>query len=150
MHSAPPVRMACNTSGSWRRLHGVVGAIAAAVLSLWLCAGLEIAALPMAASALVAGALAAVACERWSRWPRCELAWDGQRWQRCQAPLPPVDGCVDVMLDWQAAMLLRFRAASGGTHWLVVRERDTTSTYALCRAALYARAATLPEPAQVR
>lgn len=134
MHSAPSVKYPVGRS-VWS---------AALLLSLWL-AGAAVAALwawavpePGWRQALGAAAVAVVgawAAFSWWRLPAGELAWDGRAWTWSGAA---VEGRVELALDLQAALLLRWQG--GGGAWLWLERRTSPARWGDVRRAVYSRA----------
>lgn len=145
MHDAPSVSYPVGRS-RW------AGALAA---SLWLCGlagALLWAAQPQVAfwrlalawtAAAVAGV---VALRTWWRTPRGVLAWDGSGWTWTPDGGHGVPGELQVALDVQHLLLVRFRAAgAGGWFWL---ERGGGERWDELRRAVYSRAGPAALPAE--
>ncbi len=135
MRHAPPVGVSLSGGGAWRVGRTLLAALAAAVFAAW--AGLHLGVPPWQAAAgagvtaLLCGALA----WRAARPQTVLLRWDGAAWSA-----DAVSGEVDVMLDLQRWLLLRFRPTQGGPRWLPVPGAEAGAAWHALRAALYSRA----------
>lgn len=137
MRQAPAVGVTLSGGGAWRAAQALLAALAAGVATAWLLLHGAQPAWPALVAALLAGALA----WRLARPQPVRLAWDGVAWTLDTAP-----GSVDLMLDLQRWLLLRFRPAAGGrVRWLAVPDHEAGAARAALRAALYSRAV-LPTP----
>ncbi|MFY9513714.1 MAG: hypothetical protein WAQ05_22355 [Rubrivivax sp.] len=116
----------------------LLAGLAAAVFAVWLLLHLNLPAWP----ALVVAALAARVTWHLTPPRPARLAWDGAVWSLDGQP-----GQVDLMLDLQHWLLLRFRpAVAGAVRWLPVPDAEAAAARQTLRAALYSRAV-LPPPA---
>jgi hypothetical protein len=142
---APPVGVTLSGAGAWRHGRTLLGALTAAVFAAWgslhLGAAPTLAAAAGGAAALLAGGLA----WRAARPQPAQLRWDGASWSADAAP-----GEVDVMLDLQRWLLLRFRPAQGRARWLPVPAAEAGAAWLALRAALYSRAEFALPPAPER
>lgn len=136
MHAAPPVRMACDVGGGWRRAHALVAASAAAVFVVWAGRWLQFDAAVTAAAAVLAAGAAGLFALRAMAQRRCDLDWDGQRWRVTDSDAE--GGAVEVVFDLGSWMLLRWTTMPGRqARWLTVRRVDAGGGWAAWRAALY-------------
>ena len=151
MHAAPPLRMNLAPDRRWQAFTVACTGVAAANLAAWLTSVAEWPGPRVAAAALLAAALASLACLRWVR--RLEapglLVWDGANWSWSGGEAPVSEGRVRVMIDLGAWMLLRFESAvtlSGNT-WLAASRRQAGALWPAWRTALLARLAANGQPA---
>ena len=132
MRPPPPVGVTCSGGGAWRAGQAGLAALAAAVFVAWL--GLHLA-LPAAVLwAAAAGAVAGTLAWRLAAPRPVQLRWDGSTWTADGEP-----GRVELMLDLQRWLLLRFRPSRGPARWLPLPEAEAGAACHALRAALYAR-----------
>jgi hypothetical protein len=139
VRQAPPVGVTCSGGGLWRAAQVLLAAAAAAAFAAWslLHAGGPVMAGGLAA--LLAALVAGTAAWRLASPQATLLRWDGQVWSA-----DGVQGQVDVMLDLQRWLLLRFRPTPGRglgrTRWLPLPDAEAGAARHGLRAALYSRA----------
>ena len=141
MRHAPAVGVTLSGGGAWRTAQVLLAALAAAVFVAWALLHLGGPVWPAACAAAVAGAVA----WRLTQPRPVLLRWDGAAWSANAQP-----GEVDVMLDLQRWLLLRFRPADGRVRWLPVPAAEAGAAWHGLRAALYSRAAFSPPPVASR
>jgi len=148
MHAAPPVRYPIKPSRLRSVCEGGIFILALICLGLWA---------HQAGPSMLKGLLASCLCFPALLFmlrstlvpPAGELAWDGSAW------VPPASardgaawvgpGTLDVLLDFQFCLLLRWQAA--GTwrrQWIWLERRSEPSRWHLLRCAVYSRAAHEP------
>lgn len=133
MHAAPPVRIACDAAGLWQPVQAALYALSGAVVAMWLASIVEASAMLRTLSALAGAGLAGSAASRVIRPLPSELVWDGRCWSWQGRP-----GRVDVMLDLDRWLLLRFRSDAGDrVRWLGAAAGGPREGFARGRAALY-------------
>jgi hypothetical protein len=134
MRAAPAVRVVVPPSGAWRWFGAAVPAAAVGSLCTWAVQRAQVDAPWIWAS--VASAVAGALAWRFARIDSGALAWDGAEWTFRDQP-----GDVQVMLDFDAWLLLRFDARGApGSAWLALGERAAgPSAWHALRAAVYSR-----------
>ena len=144
MRQPPPVAVTCSGGGCWRVAQAALLAAAAAAATAWAWLQLRGPLLPAGLAAVAVALLAGVA--RWRSTPprALQLRWDGQAWSVDGQP-----GDVDVMLDLQRWMLLRYRPRLGRTRWLPLGDAAAGRDRHALRAALYSRALPIPPDSPV-
>ncbi|WP_156385624.1 hypothetical protein [Ramlibacter sp. Leaf400] len=141
MHGAPSVSYPVGRSS-------LVGALLLATWSLGLLAGLAFAAGGASAARVGAALAACLAAGAWAAgWWRAQpaglLAWDAAAWSWSAGGPAVESGSVQVVLDLQSLLLLRWRSP-GRTRWLWVERARLPSRWDALRRAVYSRA-THPE-----
>jgi hypothetical protein len=131
VRQAPPVGVTCSAGGAWRASGAGLAALSAGVTLVWTLLHLDIPAAVAWLSAAVAALAAGGATWRAAASAPVALRWDGQRWLADDA-----EGEVDVMIDFGAWMLLRWRGA--GTRWFPLPESEAGGAWPALRRALYA------------
>ena len=132
MHAAPPVRVSLGRSIGWTVVVASCAGIAAANVAAWLLLRSEAAVGP---AALIGLAVAALVVWRLHRdHTPGELNWNGAEWQ-----WQDVAGNVQVALDLDAWMLLRFDPLHGKRCWIAASRSSASGPWPALRAALYAR-----------
>ncbi len=141
----PVVELDLAAASGWNRVVAILGSLALVVsLTWWFAAPAE---LPQAARlALLTLALGAIAIA-WSarQCKPCRLRWDGEQWFVGPAAADAsvmTPGQVEVLVDLQFAMLLRFRAVGGGplaVRWLALDCRTQREHWHLLRCAAHRR-----------
>ncbi len=132
MHAAPPVRVSLGRSAGWIVVVALCAGMGAANLAAWLLLRAEAAVGPAALIGLAVSALAAWRSHR-ARAPG-ELIWNGAEWQ-----WRGLAGHVQVALDLDAWMLLRFDPLHGKRCWIAASRFSASGPWPALRAALYAR-----------
>jgi hypothetical protein len=132
VHAAPPVRVSLGRSIGWVAVVATCAGVAVANVTAWLLLQSEAAAAPAALSGLAVAALVSWRLHR-AHAPG-ELNWNGSEWQ-----WQGVDGQVQVALDLDAWMLLRFDPTQGRRRWIAASRASTRGPWSALRAALYAR-----------
>jgi hypothetical protein len=132
VHAAPPVRVSLGRSRGWIVVVASCAGFAAANLAAWLLLRAEDA-VGLAAVAGVAAAALTVWCLRRLHAPG-ELNWSGAEWQ-----WQGLAGNVQVALDLDAWMLLRFDPLHGNRRWIAASRASASGPWPALRAALYAR-----------
>ncbi len=132
MHAAPPVRVSLGRSIGWVVVVALCIGVAVANAAAWLLLQTEAAAAPAALLGLAVAALVAWRSHR-ADAPG-ELNWNGSQWQ-----WQGVDGHVQVALDLDAWMLLRFDPTQGRRRWIAASRASALGPWSALRAALYAR-----------
>lgn len=128
------MRVNLGRSRGWVVFRAVVCAAAAANLTAWALQQAGFAHPEFGASlAGVAAAALATRLVRRHTAPR-HLNWDGAGWQ-----WGDLDGEVQVALDLDVWMLLRFTAKGGQRHWIAASRRMSSGPWPALRAALYSR-----------
>ena len=135
MHSAPSVSYPVGrprfaglvAAGLWAA--GVAAALA------WLHAT-DAAGWRQASAALGVVGTGAWMLRSWLRSPCGDLRWDGSGWT---APREPGAGTLDVALDLQQVLLVRWRAPPAA-HWLWLERRRSPQRWLELRRAVYSRA----------
>ena len=137
MHNAPAVTYPVGRSHFQAWLTGVFLLLAAAVLGLWSL----LADRPYWHQAVAAGiwlACAGLAVHS-LRWPSLGvLRWDGQNWH-WESSGTVLAGSVLPRLDWQAGLLLEFRAPSYRVRWLWLERDSQALRWDALRRALWSR-----------
>ncbi|EHR72904.1 hypothetical protein BurJ1DRAFT_4105 [Burkholderiales bacterium JOSHI_001] len=156
MRAAPPVAVSLGDARRERRVVALLAAASAAALALWvLDHGFDLLELAWRLAIAVLAAGLGLACGGWL-WPRQAgaLRWDGAAWQRVSADGSEHSVRVRLMIDADAWILLRCRAASGlgPAQWLGLWRDQTGPAWSALRAALYwpvpDAAAAAPKPSQ--
>ncbi len=139
MDTAPAVDVGLGDDSAARVAVAGLCAAAAASLSGWGLAWLQVPAIGTAVG--VAAIAAALAGWRAARVrPRCRLRWDGRAWTLLvEGASTPLDGVVDVALDLEVWMLLRFDGSDGRRRWWPMSRRRHASRWHALRCALFAR-----------
>ena len=139
MHPAPPVSVRGTGGRGWRAVQVLLPALAAGVFSAWLMAHAQASLFPAVLPALAVGAWALRSTQPRSR----TLAWDGQQWL-CD----DVAGELQVMIDLDRWVLLRWRVAGARWLWTAQSAAESGPVWPLLWAALHARrpAPALPAP----
>jgi hypothetical protein len=132
VHAAPPVRVSLGRSSSWIVVVASCAGVAAANLVAWLLLRAEDAVGLAAVTGLAAATIAA-----WRAY--ClhapgEVNWNGAEWQ-----WQGLAGSVQVALDLDAWMLLRFDPLHGKRRWIAASRASANGPWPALRAALYAR-----------
>ena len=137
MHGAPSVQVPVGRSSFCARLLlALWGGGAAACLAWWLQAGPDPVRPALGTLAwLAAGAWAA---HWWWRTPQSGLAWDGTAWFLADGAEARA-GTVEVALDLQSALLLRWRGPDA-QRWLWLDRHGLSARWADLRRAVYSRA----------
>jgi hypothetical protein len=139
MHAAPPVRVMLSRSLGWIAVQALCAGAAATNLAAWALIQAE----QPAAGAWGLGLLAAALGARWA-WAGQrpgELAWDGTQWGWAER-----QGAVQVALDLDGWMLLRFDPATGRRCWIAASRRSSAGAWSALRTALHsARPADPPD-----
>jgi hypothetical protein len=117
----------CSGGGAWRVAQVLLAALAAGVAAAWLLPRI----LPVAVVAAVATGLA----WHFTKPHATLLRWDGAVWSA-----DGQTGQVDLMLDLQRWLLLRFRPAQGRALWLPLPDAEAGAARHALRTALYAHA----------
>ena len=139
MHSAPPVSYHVGRSA----LHGVI------LLLLWLCALVLMLAWYGVSGDLAwplwldVGVLAGTGAAAWWSWvkmPEGRVGWTGQSWTWSPVDGRSMEGRMQVRLDWQRGMLLRFEGATHASHWVWVERQSQPSRWLGLRRAVYSPA----------
>ena len=132
MHAAPPVRVSLGRSIGWTVVVASCAGVAAANVAAWLLLRSEAAVGP---AALIGLAVAALVVWRLHRaHAPGELIWNGAEWQ-----WRGLGGNVQVALDLDAWMLLRFDPLHGKRCWIAASRSSASGPWPALRAALYAR-----------
>ncbi len=132
MHAAPPVRVSLGRSAGWIAFVSSCVGIAVANGAAWLLLRSE--------SAVGAAALLGLCAAMFAAWrlraapARSDLNWDGSQWQ-----WRGVAGEVQVALDLDAWMLLRFDPEQGRRRWIAASRKSAVGSWPALRTALYAR-----------
>jgi len=129
MRAAPAVSVRCSGGWPWRLLRTLLPAVATAAVSAWLL--LHLARSPAWAAVPSLGAAVLAWC--WARPRIRQLAFDGQVWT-CDGQV----GQPEVMLDLDAACLLRWLPTAGAALWLPVTAGEAGVSMHAVRVALYA------------
>lgn len=132
MHAAPPVRVSLGPSVGWIAFVAVCAGTAAANLAAWVLLQSEAAIAVAAMLGLIVAALTAWRLQR-ANVPS-DLSWNGAEWQ-----WQGLVGSMQVALDLDAWMLLRFDPVHGKRCWIAASRRSAAGPWAALRAALYAR-----------
>jgi hypothetical protein len=142
MRGAPPVQIACGSDRRWQRGLAGLQALAASTVAGWFALHAGWPAWLTATGTLSAAILSWAAACRWAAPPtQRALIWDGQRWT-----LNGMQGTVEVMLDLEGWLMLRFRGpARSNVEWLPLTLRDQAPQEGPIRVALHAHAR-LPPP----
>jgi len=144
MHAAPSVSYPVGRSAFAGRLHALAAALGLAAVAGWCLQSAAVDwrhALALAA-VLVAGAIAA---RGWLASPRGTLRWDGAGWQ-WEEGADAAAGQVEIALDLQSRLLVRFHADEGAVRWLWVEREAKNADWEALRRAVYSRASA-PIPA---
>lgn len=132
MHAAPPVRVSLGRSVGWVAFVSSCSGIAVANGAAWLLMQREA---PIGAAAAFGLCAAIFAAWRLHRRPaRSDVIWDGSQWQ-----WQGFAGEVQVALDLDAWMLLRFDPVNGKRCWIAASRGSAVGPWPALRAALYAR-----------
>jgi toxin CptA len=91
-------------------------------------------------------ACGAFALLAWLRSPAGTLRWNGQDWQWRQGEVSR-DGRVEVSLDLQARLLVRWTGEGRSARWLWLERKSAPSHWEALRRAVYSRATTPVPPA---
>jgi hypothetical protein len=137
MHNAPAVTYPVGRSRFAAALMGSAWLLGASTGALWWVQA------PSSAWRLwlvCAVSLASGAWAAWSWWrtPAGSLEWDGEAW-RCSFDASALAGRVQVSLDLQRCVLLRWSAGSA-SHWLWLERRQRAERWDDLRRAVYSRA----------
>lgn len=143
MDTAPAVDAGLDDDPATRWALSCLCAAAAASLVGWGLAWLQASAIAVAVGvAACTGALAGWGAAR-VRSPG-RLRWDGRAWSLlADGASTPLVGAVDVALDLDGWMLLRFDGSDGRRRWWPLSRRRQASCWHALRCALFARR---PEP----
>jgi toxin CptA len=147
MHSAPSVSFPVARSRLAARM------LAACWLAGAVATGLYLTQSPASLSRALAlaGWLAAgglVAARGWLASPRGTLAWDGEAWTWSDGA-PPRTGSIDVALDLQTLLLLRWSGGGTAPRWLWAERAHDAGRWDALRRAVYSRARpNAPRPPQ--
>jgi hypothetical protein len=134
MRAAPPVSVRCTGGPGWRAVQTALPALAAGVVAFWLMTHAEAAPAFAGALAAIAALCAAALAWRGSRAAAQMLAWDGQHWTLDGQP-----GRLDLMIDFDAWLLLRLRPEAGiRLRWAAVTAGEAGPAWHGLRAALHA------------
>ena len=147
MHAAPSVSYPVGRSAFAGRMLALAAALGLAVVVGWCLQSADINgrhALALSA-VLVAGGIAA---RSWLASARGTLRWDGAGWQ-WEEGADAVAGQVEIALDLQSRMLVRFHGDAGAVRWLWVEREAKNADWAALRRAVYSRASA-PIPALAR
>jgi toxin CptA len=143
MHHAPSVSYPVGRSSWAGVLLFLVWMAGVAASAAWLASGA-----PGWAPLAIVPALAATggaAAWAWWRQPAGLLAWDGAHWTLASGPSPGLDpGALEVALDLQALLLVRWSAGGRGS-WLWLEKRRLPTRWDALRRAVYSPAE--PDPA---
>ena len=148
MHAAPPVRYPIKPSRLRRLGEGGVFVFTLFCLGLWVYQTTPPMAWGLSALCLCLLALALMVQSTWGALPG-ELAWDGMAWslhlQTRRASVWVGHGSLNVLLDLQVVLLLRWRAEGLlAGKWIWLERRTQPSRWHLLRCAVYSRAAHEP------
>jgi len=147
MHAAPPVRVALGRNRGWIAFAALMGALAAAQFFSWLSQWREWLPVPAAAAVASSAVVGAVLFGIWAyRAQRpALLAFNGHEWQWNEQP-----GELDVAIDLQGWMLLRFRPAGPAQArrtWIVSSRGSAGQQWPALRTALYSSRSDEGDPA---
>lgn len=144
MNTAPAVDVGLGDDPAARAALACLCAAAAASLLGWALAWMQAPAVAAAVGvAACAGALGGWRAAR-VRVRGGRLRWDGRTWSLlADGSSAPLDGTVDVALDLDGWMLLRFDGSDGRRRWWPLSRRRHASRWHALRCALFARR---PEP----
>jgi hypothetical protein len=132
VHAAPSVRVSLGRSVGWVVVVASCAGIAAANAAAWLLLRAEAA---VGSAALIGLAVAVLVAWRLHRTHAPgELNWNGAEWQ-----WQGLAGTVQVALDLDGWMLLRFDPLHGKRCWIVASRASANGPWPALRAALYAR-----------
>jgi hypothetical protein len=148
MHSAPPVRYPIKPSRLRQACEGGVFILALVCLGLWAFQTEPSMLRGLVALCLCLPGLLFLVRSAFGTHAG-ELAWEGAAWTfHVQAHEDPVwvgVGTLDVLLDLQLVLLLRWRSAGvRGGKWIWLERRSEPSRWHLLRCAVYSRAAPAP------
>lgn len=148
MHTAPPVRYPIKPSRLRQAGEGGVFILALTCVGLWAYQTRPSMAWGLSALCLCLLALAFMVRSAWAAQSG-ELAWDGVawslRWQTGREPVWGGHGSLNVLLDLQVVLLLRWRAVGlPAGQWIWLERRSQPSRWHLLRCAVYSRAALEP------
>lgn len=148
IHTAPPVRYPVKPSRLRRGCEGGVFVVALICMALWAYETAPSMLRGVGALCLCLPALAFIV-QSFSASSAGELAWDGSTWalylHASGEPVWAADGRLDVLLDFQFALLLRWRTVGvWGAKWTWLERRSEPSRWHLLRCAVYSRAAREP------
>lgn len=137
MHGAPSVSYPVGRSA-------LVGALLMGIWSLGLFACVAFAALGASARGIAAAAAACLASGAWVAWswwrqPAGLLAWDTAAWTWSEGDPHVRTGALEVVLDLQSLLLLRWRAPGQG-RWLWAERTRLPARWDALRRAVYSRA----------
>jgi hypothetical protein len=132
VHAAPPVRVSLGRSIGWVAVVASCAGVAVANVTAWLLLQSEAAVGPAALLGLAVAALVSWRLHR-ADAPG-DLNWTGSEWQ-----WQGVAGHVQVALDLDAWMLLRFDPPQGRRRWIAASRASARGSWSALRAALYAR-----------
>ena len=132
MHAAPPVRVSLGRSAGWIAFVSLCAGVAGANGAAWLLSWADASVGAAAVLGLLVAALAAL--RLMGTQERCELNWNGSQWQWRE-----VTGELNVALDLNAWMLLRFDPVQGKRRWIAASRMSAIGPWTALRAALYAR-----------
>jgi hypothetical protein len=131
VHTAPPVRVSLGRSAGWIVLVSLGVGIAAANFTAWVLLRNDQSAAMAAVLGLAASALMAWRLRR--HQPTSDLNWNGAEWQ-----WQGLSGQVQVALDFDGWMLLRFDPVDGRRRWIAASRRTAVGPWPALRAALHA------------
>ncbi len=131
MHTAPPVRVSLGRSAGWIAFVSLCAGIATANFAAWVLLrdGRSVVVAPVLA--LLASAVTAWRLRH--HRPRSDLSWNGAEWQWQGS-----SGHVQVVLDFDGWMLLRFDPVDGKRRWIAASCRTAVGSWPALRAALHA------------
>ncbi len=144
MHDAPSVSYPVGRSGWAGAMAGALWLAGLAGTVLW-SAQPQVAPWRLALAWTAVVAAGVIALRAWRCTPRGMLAWDGSGWTWTPEGGPAVAGDLQVALDFQRLLLVRWRTAGArGWFWL---ERGGGERWDQLRRAVYSRAgpAALPD-----
>jgi hypothetical protein len=132
VHAAPPVRVSLGRSAGWIAFVALCAGAAAANFAAWSLLRWEA---PVGIAAVFGLVVAALTAWRLRRaHAASDLNWSGSEWQ-----WQGLAGNVQVALDLDAWMLLRFDPVQGKRCWIAASRKSAVGPWAAFRAALYAR-----------
>jgi hypothetical protein len=143
MHSAPSVTYPVGRSRFAGALLLVIWLAAAATLALWVKSGAS--GWRLGAAALLWIASGAWAVDHWWRSPTGAVAWDGESWNWI-ARDGVGTGMLEVSLDLQRSMLVRWAGEGAGPQWFWLERASRVERWDDLRRAVYSRAATQAPP----
>jgi len=136
MHQPPPVSYPVVRGGAW--IAAVVGASVA--VPVYACLRYPLSPWRQALVLAVMLASGVAALLTWWRAPRGVMQWDGSGWF-WQHPPSDTPGRLEVCLDWQHLMLLRWRSDEGPPTWFWVSRASAPAQWDDWRRAVYTRQA---------